>query len=83
MNDVEFKVMIDSLQRKIDDQARQIKEVRKFLDMLYIDQGCSKLFRTELVKVRCILCSMHYDCSVVESNDECLLVEQIKTTGDE
>jgi hypothetical protein len=56
----------------IGEQRKQLEETEKFLDMLFNDYDLSKLFRSDLAKARCNICSVKYDCSVVDDPNDCL-----------
>ena len=52
----------------------QLNVCESFFDMLWRDSDLSKLFRTDLVKVRCSLCNIQ-DCSTRNDRNECLRME--------
>ena len=49
----------------------QLNDCESFFDKLWADRNISKLFRSDLAKIRCELCGI-YDCSVRNDPDECL-----------
>jgi hypothetical protein len=51
----------------------QLNDCETFFDMLWKDYSLSKLFRTDLAKIRCKLCDI-YDCSTRDDPEECLRV---------
>lgn len=52
-------------------QQEKLSKVTAFLDMLFESPECSKLFKSELVELRCEICDIH-DCSVRGDRYECL-----------
>jgi len=77
-----YERAISKLKAALKEKNQQIERVEEFLDMLYNDGGLSKLFRADLAKARCSLCSIRYVCSTVDSPDECLrVVEGVLSKG--
>jgi hypothetical protein len=72
---------------KFDDVADELHKLRlqlndceTFFDMLWNDYTLSKLFRTDLAKVRCSLCGID-GCSVRNDPEECLrIIETIASS---
>jgi hypothetical protein len=60
--------------KEVKELKKLILETEQFLDMLFKDYSLSKLFRVELAKARCNICSIKYDCSTVGDPDDCLRV---------
>lgn len=69
------------LKNIITTQRLQLLEVEKFLDKLWLDAELSKLFRTDLTNVRCAICDIKYDCSLVGDPNECLRVFDESTSS--
>lgn len=59
----------------------QLKDVEKFLDMLFEEPHLSQYFRTELVELRCKICPIT-DCSTKNDRNECLRINGNKATSE-
>jgi replicative DNA helicase len=62
------------LNETLKEKDKLLLETEQFLDKLFKDYNLSKLFRVELAKTRCNICSLKLDCSTVNDPDECLRI---------
>ena len=69
----EQRELIVKLKIAFSEQRQQIDDCETFLDMLWKDMELSKLFRTDLAKIRCRICNIS-DCSTREDREECLRI---------
>jgi len=68
-----LKKIIAEQREALYEQRQQIDDCETFLDMLWKDMELSKLFRTDLAKIRCRICNIS-DCSTREDREECLRI---------
>jgi hypothetical protein len=67
-----------SLIRDFKEQLIQLHDVQEFLNMLWKNHDLSKLFRSDLAKIRCRICESRFDCSLVDDPNTCLFDEAQK-----
>lgn len=68
-----LKQIIEKQREALHEQRQQLNDCENFLDTLWKDMELSKLFRTDLAKIRCRLCNIS-DCSTREDREECLRI---------
>jgi len=68
-----LKKIIEKQREALYEQRQQLNDCETFLDLLWKDMELSKLFRTDLAKIRCRLCNIS-DCSTREDREECLRI---------
>jgi len=65
------KQLIEKQEAALHELRVQLNGCESFFDMLWKNYDLSKLFRTDLAKVRCRLCGID-DCSTRNDREECL-----------
>ena len=75
LHDLECTALVksDDAESELHKLRLQLNDCETFLDMLWNEDVLSRLFRSDLAKIRCKLCGI-FDCSVRDDPQECLRI---------